>query len=110
MIRMCSMATDIVEYQEKYVLTCNVPGVAKENIEIEMDDDRLVISVQYPQLSTDEKMRIHLQERDAGNKLIRKYSIPDVDATKITATLNDGVLTIALPKMQHQKPANIKIM
>ncbi len=106
-----AMETDIIEYEDKYVLYCNLPGVAKENISIEMEEDILRITVNIPQNTTEEeKYRICLRERETGRHFGRGYLIPDVDATKITAKLSDGVLTVMLPKLQYQKPAAIKIL
>ena len=102
--------TNIIEYENRYEMSCEVPGVTKENLKVEMDNEKLSISAELslPEF-TEEKYVMPLYERTTG-KLQRNYRLPNVDATKIVATHKDGVLYLTLPKMQKMQSANVQII
>ena len=102
--------TNIVEYENRYELSCETPGVAKEDLHVEMDNDKLSISAELnSRVTTEEKYVMPLCERASG-KMQRNYRLPNVDATKIVATYKDGVLHLTLPKMSRVQSANIQII
>ena len=102
--------TNIIEYENRYELSCEVPGVEKEKLHVEMDNEKLTISAELilPEI-TEEKYMMPLYERSAG-KLQRNYRLPNVDATKIVATHKDGVLYLTLPKMTKTQSGNVQII
>ena len=102
--------TNIVEYENRYEMSCEVPGVTKEHLKVEMDNEKLSISAELtlPEFA-DEKYVMPLCERTTG-KLQRNYRLPNVDATKIVATHKDGVLYLTLPKLDKVQSSNIQIM
>mgnify|MGYP004449916815 FL=1 len=84
-----------------------MPGVKKENLDVEMNEDKLIITVAYDQEvddSDDVKNYIHRERRHFSMK--RACFLKDSDAENITAKLEDGVLTINVPKRAPQ--ANVK--
>ena len=102
--------TNIIEYENRYEMSCEVPGVAKENLHVEIDNDKLSISAELVLPAfTEEKHIMPLYERASG-KMQRNYRLPNVDATKVAATHKDGVLYLTLPKMSRVQSTNIQII
>jgi HSP20 family protein len=105
------LATDIIDYQDRYEVTCNAPGLTKEDVKIEMDNEILTIVATVKPLEFQEGAvyLMPLHERFVGT-LKRAYRLKFVDATKIVAKMQDGVLRLTLPKLQAQAPNSIEIM
>jgi HSP20 family protein len=88
---------DLAEFGDRYVLTAEVPGLARSDVSIDVHDDTLTIRGQRPgQVCCPE--RYHQLERGQGafSRSFR-FATP-VAADAITAELADGVLTIVVPK------------
>ena len=89
-------AYDVQETESHYVVSLDVPGVAKENIKIEAIKNELVISG-------------HRNEKPQ-TKFKRAFALPDgINLEKVEAVQVDGVLRIALPKAENPKPKQIEI-
>ena len=102
-----SFKVDISESETGYLVEADMPGVKKENLDVEMNEDKLIITVAYDQEvddSDDVKNYIHRERRHFSMK--RACFLKDSDAENITAKLEDGVLTINVPKRAPQ--ANVK--
>jgi HSP20 family protein len=88
---------DVEETTEAYVLRADLPGVAKDQINVEINDDLVSISVEYKRETTTDAKSLRV-ERLSG-KASRSLRLPvAVDATKADAKHVDGVLTLTLPK------------
>jgi HSP20 family protein len=104
-----SPAVDIAETDNDLVLTADVPGVKMEDIRIEIEDGTLTLSGSREFQSESGKGGYHRIERSYG-KFQRAFSLPDsVDAEKVTAAYNEGVLKVVLPKKEVAKPRTIKV-
>jgi HSP20 family protein len=98
-------ASDIYETESGYLIAIDLPGIDRNALEIDMDDNRLV--VKGTRAVTESKQ--HRSERPRG-KFLRTYSVPgSVEHAKIAAEYKDGVLQISLPKRTEQKPKKIDI-
>ena len=98
-------AADIYETESGFLLALDLPGIDREALEIDVDDNRLVVKG----TRTIEESRQHRTERPRG-KFLRTFSVPaSVDQGKIGAEYKDGVLQIRLPKRSEQKPKKIDI-
>jgi HSP20 family protein len=98
-------ASDIYETESGYLIAIDLPGIDRNALEIDMDDNRLV--VKGTRAVTESKQ--HRSERPRG-KFLRTYSVPgSVEHAKIAAEYKDGVLQISLPKRTEQKPKKINI-
>ena len=88
---------DLHETADEYVVTAEVPGLAREAIEIQFHDGRLILSgVREPRTFTYEQF--HRVERGHGS-FSRSFQLPfPIDADAIRADLRDGVLTVICPK------------
>ncbi|MBI1874804.1 MAG: Hsp20/alpha crystallin family protein [Acidobacteria bacterium] len=88
---------DLYELEEAYVLTAELPGLAREQIRIEIADSRLVLSGERPQPSVSCE-QYHNVERGFG-PFSRSFDLPQpVDVDRIEARFQDGVLTVTVPK------------
>jgi HSP20 family protein len=97
-------AADIYETESGYAIAIDLPGIARDSVEIDVDENRLV--VKGNRVVEESK---HRAERPRG-KFLRSFSIPgSVDQAGIGADYKDGVLQIRLPKRQEQKAQKIAI-
>ena len=90
---------DVYETEDRYVVTAEVPGLDREQIELAVQENRLMIrgmrSAGTPQSSS---RHYHQVERGHGS-FERTFRFADaVEQDRITADLRDGVLTVTLPK------------
>ena len=91
-------AVDIIEEQDRFVVRADLPGVAAEDIDVQMDDGVLTVSGQRHRESTDETDGVRRYERRTG-QFVRRFTLPDTaDAERITARSANGTLEIAIPK------------
>ncbi len=97
-------AADIYETESGYAIAIDLPGIARDSVEIDVDENRLV--VKGNRVIEESK---HRAERPRG-KFLRSFSIPgSVDQAGIGAEYKDGVLQIRLPKRREQKAQKIAI-
>lgn len=94
-----NLPLDFRETKDNYQVLVNVPGVKKENIDVDLEQQILTISVEKEvEGSSKDDEKVHWQERYYG-KVARTVKVPDdVDVSKITAKQENGVLEITLPK------------
>ena len=98
-------ASDIYETEAAYLIVMDLPGIDREALEIDVDDNRLAIK------GTREvsESKQHRSERPHG-RFVRTFSVPaSIDQGKIGAEYKDGVLQIRLPKRAEQKAKKIDI-
>ena len=96
-----SMPTDIVEDEKEYVLSIDVPGVAKENINISYEDSYLTVTVNKKEENEDNN---YLRHEILSYDTSRSYYLENIDDNSIKAKLDGGVLTITVMKTEPQKP------
>ncbi len=97
--RQTTMKTDISESEQAYTVKIDLPGLKKENLNIDYENGILSVSGKQEQESearNDANEVIH-SERYYGS-YSRSYRLPQVDRDKITAKYDGGVLQIELPK------------
>lgn len=100
---------DIAETPESYQVTVEVPGVAKEDVEITVRDDSLVVRGEKRREEKGERGGYHYVERSAG-AFQRVLSLPaNADRDHISADFKDGVLEITVNKLESEKPDVKKI-
>lgn len=94
---------DLRETEEELILTAEMPGVSKENIEVEVTPETLRLTGQVREERGEKEVICHRCERVYG-RFERMIPLPtEVMADKVKATLEDGVLEIHLPKTEHAK-------
>lgn len=102
-------AVEIVETDQQYVLTAEMPGVQAGEVEVSVAQDRLTIKGEKKEAVEEDRTGVHVCERRYG-AFERTFRIPEgVDAEKIEASFANGVLTVALPKAVEAPPSGRKI-
>ena len=99
-------ATDILEMADGVTLKFDMPGVAKENVDITVDKDTLIV---IGRAEPEEKGSAVYRETNVGDYQRQFTLSPDLDPNNITATMNDGVLVVAIGKAEQAKPRKVKI-
>ncbi len=98
-------AIDIKDEQDKLVVTTDLPGINKEDIEINLKDDMLEISAKSGKEKESEEEGYVRKER-AYTRFYRAVRLPTaVKEEGSTAKMENGVLKICLPKMQIEEPS-----
>ena len=101
-------AVDIYETAEAVHVLAEMPGVPKDGVEIDLEDDTLTIRGAIPTQSHEGETEL-LREFEAGHYL-RKFTVAEtIDQEKIRATMTDGVLTLVLPKVAPVGPRRIEV-
>lgn len=100
---------DVKDQGDSFMVEAEMPGVKKEEIQIEYQDDHLIISVSQSEEVNEEKPNyIHRERRSSSMQ--RSIFLKDINAEKVDAQLEEGVLKIVLPKNQpSEKKQPIKI-
>jgi len=102
---------DLKETEDSYLVEADLPGVKKENINIEYDNGNLTISAKRDETLEDKKENYVRRERHYG-EFKRSLYIKNVDENKINASFTDGVLKVTLPKLEkgtdHRRRINIQ--
>lgn len=100
--------TDIYETPESLILVMEMPGVEKSQIEVNIDDDVLEVEGRI-EFGKYRDMQPVYTEYNVGH-FTRKFSLSNrVDRERISAEVNDGVLTLNLPKVEPAKARKIEI-
>jgi HSP20 family protein len=90
---------DVYETADRYVITAEVPGLSRDQIDLALQDNRLTIAGARPADPTEGGARHYHQVERGHGMFHRTFALGDpVDATAIAADLRDGVLTVTLPK------------
>ncbi|MFP4016417.1 MAG: Hsp20/alpha crystallin family protein [Halanaerobiales bacterium] len=88
---------DIKENEEEYMIQAELPGVNKDNIDIEINDNYMTISATNEEVIEEEKDNYIRKERRTG-KFQRCFNIKNVNTEEIDAKYEDGILEVILPK------------
>lgn len=94
--------TDIKETENEYIVLAELPGVNKENINIEVDENYMTITAVNDEIIEEEKNNYIRKERRSG-RFQRSFNISDVKADEIRAKYENGILEIVLPKAEKGK-------
>ncbi len=94
-------ATNIVENENNFELSLAVPGLGKEDIKIDLEDNLLTISSE----KEDEKEDVNYSRREfTYQNFSRSFTLPKtVDTEKIKADYKNGILFVTLPKIEEAK-------
>ena len=107
--RCASPALDVVEHENELVVNAELPGMKKEDVKITFEKNVLTISGERKQAELPETSKVLLREiPNKGINRSLKFAI-DVDADKISAEMNNGILTVTLPKTEDVKAREINI-
>ena len=100
------MKCDIYEKNGNYHIEADVPGIEKENINIECEDGYLTITAVKEEEAEETDKNYSKKERFYG-KIQRRFYVGDVDTDIIKASFNNGVLNIVIPKQEERKSSKL---
>jgi HSP20 family protein len=102
-------AMDLVEADDHFVLKVDLPGLGEDDVAIEVQDNVLTISGSREAEHERKEKGWHRLERRSGS-FSRSLTLPDgVDADRVEANFDRGVLEIRVPKPEERKPRRISI-
>jgi HSP20 family protein len=100
---------DIYETDQAFILKAELPGFTKDDIQIELHENRLTLRGERKRETEAKEEQYHRRERAYG-RFERAFWLPtSVDAEKIQAYFKDGVLELRIPKSEKAKPKQIPI-
>jgi HSP20 family protein len=102
-------AVDIFEAEDELVITMDLPGIKKEDVQVNLDDRTLTIRGERRLEHDDKRDNYHRIERTYG-QFGRSFTIPpNVNREALHAEYTDGVLSLYLPKLEQAKPRQIPV-
>ncbi len=108
--RQVSYATppaNILETEDGYVMEAEMPGVGKDGLEVTVENNELMIVGRRGDSALPGEP-VYRESRQLDYKRVFDLD-PDIDAAKITAKMEQGILTLTLPKAERVKPRKIAV-
>jgi HSP20 family protein len=104
-----SPAVDLHETEDAYVVKADMPGLKKDDIDLEIAENVVTIKGRREDTKEEKKKNFHRVERFHGS-FQRSFMIPGgFDHDGVAADFKDGVLTVTLPKPAENKPKRISV-
>lgn len=104
-----SPAVDIFERGDNLILSAELPGVRREELDLKVEGNVLTIRGERVRDKTIQEEQYHRVERSYGT-FSRSFTLPStVDAARIQARFKDGILEVTLPKAEDAKPKKIDV-
>jgi len=99
-------SVDITETKDEFVLEADMPGVTKDSLEVLLEGSELTIVGRRPSTTTNQYLH-----RESNAAAFRRSFVldPMIDATRVKAHIEDGVLRVHLPKAEEVKPRKVKV-
>jgi len=106
-----AMPIDIKEYEHKYELKVELPGIKKEDIDIDINKTYIKIEAkkETEKEEEDKKKKYHKSEFRYGHYSRTLYFPQEVNSGEAKAKLKHGILSISLPKLQKEEDKHSKI-
>jgi HSP20 family protein len=104
-----ALKVNIVENEDNYTLTAEVPGMKEKDIDLEIKDGRMTLKGQVEESQEKEQDQYRMKEF-SRRSFERSFTIGDgIDQDNVSAQLDSGVLTVVLPKKEEAKPKTVKV-
>jgi HSP20 family protein len=97
----------VTEIADGYMLETEMPGVKKDGLDISVENNELTI-IGRRSLPTVEGTLMHRESRPENFRRVFELD-PSIDADKISAKVDQGLVTLTLPKAEHVKPRKITV-
>jgi HSP20 family protein len=102
-------AIDLYDERDHLVLKAELPGINKDELDISLHGDVLTLSGERKDQGEFKDAEVFRSERYVG-RFQRSITLPvRVDASKVQASYQDGILTVTLPKAEEAKPKRIDV-
>jgi HSP20 family protein len=109
MLRFEEMAVDLVEHDDEFVATVDLPGFERDDVEIEVTDHTLRIEAEHED-AMEETEEQYLRRERHHESMRRSIRLPEeVDKEGVKARMKNGVLTITLPRLEVEEARTIEI-
>ncbi len=100
---------DIADNGEELVVSADLPGFSQDDIDLRVDREALTLSATHDEEAVDDAAHYHRKER-RHQSVSRRIPLPEeVDAEAASATYNNGVLTVTLPKRDPESASGYQI-
>jgi HSP20 family protein len=100
---------DIYETGDSLVLKAELPGINPDEVEIRVEDSTIYLKGERKFEKEIKEENLHRVERSYGT-FTRSFALPNtIDADKVNAEYQNGILTLTIPKHEEAKPRTIKI-
>jgi len=96
------MRADIRETESEFLVEVELPGLKREDIDLNISDDRLTISAKYEDSAQEDRKNFICKERRVG-QFTRSFLMQNIDNEKVSADYKDGILKVVLPKAKELK-------
>lgn len=104
-----SPKVNILENESGYSISAELPGVTKDDIDIDLNDNTLSIKGERKAETRDEK-ESYIRVESSYGKFERSFHVSeDIDRNSVNASFKDGVLRVDLKKKEEAKPKQIKV-
>ncbi len=101
--------SNVSENEKEYTIEISAPGLKKEDIKIDLDDNVLRISSEIED-KKEEKSEGYYRREFCKSSFQRSFTLPRlVDKENISASMSDGILNLTIPKIKEEKKESIKI-
>ena len=97
---------DVIETDDGYEINAEVPGMRKDQVEVQVQDRELIISGEMKDI---DRGRRHRSTRRTGKFEYHTYLPGDIKPDQVKATLSEGVLSVRVPKSDMAKPRKIAV-
>jgi HSP20 family protein len=101
-----SPPADLTETDDAYLVHVDVPGMRKDQLNVEVSDRELVITGEIPEQAGGKR---HRSSRRTGQFEYRATLPGDIKTDQVKAELADGVLTVTAPKSEAAKPSHVEV-
>jgi HSP20 family protein len=101
-----SPLADVIETEDAYIIEAELPGAHKDHVDVQLNERELVVS---GEIVEKEGRRLRRKERRKGRFEYRVYLPGDIDPEGVRADLNDGILTVVVPKAAGERNRHIEI-
>ncbi len=99
---------DVREKNDEFIITAMLPGLKPEDVDIQIVNETVSLKGEFKN-DFDEEATYIIQERPSG-KFFRSIAMSDMmDASKADAHMENGILTLRIPKAEEAKPKTIKV-
>ena len=100
---LATFRTDVQDQGDKYLVECDLPGFAKEDIHLDIEGDTLTIKAErHSEYEDKEKQEGYLRCERTYGEYSRSFDVSEIERDGIKAKLDNGVLTLTLPKKQSK--------
>ncbi|WP_027359744.1 Hsp20/alpha crystallin family protein [Desulforegula conservatrix] len=102
-------SVDIIDKTDSIVINAELPGVAKEDVSVEVKENILTLKGER-KIEKEEADGLYYRKERLYGKFQRSFTLPmETDSEKIKASFKDGVLNLEIPKPEEKKPKQVTI-